>query len=572
MEKINKPWLKSYDEGVRDSINYFEGSFSKAVENIADKYPNVYAYRFMGKKVKYKDFKKEIYNASLALLKLGIRKGDKVTIAMPNCPMGIIVFYAVNKIGGIANMIHPLSSEGEYEFYLNFSKSVAILCLDQFYSKVKNIRPNLKYLKYVIVASIKDGLPSYMKLPYELTMGRKIAKIDKNEDIIKYCNFIKLAKKVGGAAFPDIQSDDVGAILYSGGTTGTTKGILLTNKNFNALSSQILEFVKSFKVGDTFLGVMPIFHGFGLGISIHTMLSQGGTVILVPRFTPKSYALLIKKHKPNFIAGVPSLYEAMLRIDNLDDIDLSCLKGIFSGGDSLSIELKKKLDKFLKDHNASVTVKEGYGMTECVTASCLTPFKLEKEGSIGIPLSDMIYRICKPGTDIELPFNEQGEICIAGPTVMKGYLDNEEETNQTLKKHKDGLTYVHSGDIGYMDEDGYIYFVQRLKRVIISNGYNIYPSQLENIIDKHPYVHMSCCIGVKDPIKMQKVKAFIMLKKDIKPNEEIKTDIMEYLKKNIAKYALPYDIEFKDILPTTLVGKVAYRKLEEEEEAKQNNK
>ena len=569
MDKIYKPWINAYDENCKDTISYFEGSYSAMVEDAASKYPNVIAYEFMGKKVKYKDFKKEIYQASLALTYLGIRQGDKVTIAMPNSPMGVIIFYALNKIGAIANMIHPLSSQGEYEFYLNFSKSVALLCLDQFYGKVKAIRNNCPNLKYVIVASIKDGLPSYMKIPYALTLGRKIQKIDKNENIIRYKDLISSSKKVGGMVFPKVSSDDVAAILYSGGTTGTTKGILLTNKNFNALSSQILEFVKSYRVGDVFLAVMPIFHGFGLGIAIHTMFSQGGHVVLVPRFTPDSYAKLIKKSHPNFIAGVPSLYEAMLRTDSMQKADLSSLKGIFSGGDSLSIELKKKLDKFLKEHNSKVTVKEGYGMTECVTASCITPTRLEKEGSIGIPLPDMIYRICKPGTDEELPFNVQGEICIAGPTVMKGYLDNEEETKQTLIKHRDGLTYIHSGDIGYMDEDGYIYFVQRLKRMIVSNGYNIYPSQLENIIDKNEYVHMSCVIGVKDPIKVQKVKAFIMLKKGIEPSEKIKKEIFEYLKKYIAKYSMPYDIEFRETLPTTLVGKVAYRKLEEEEEAKQ---
>lgn len=568
MSKIYKPWIKAYGDS-RDTLTYFEGSYCDMVEFIADKYPNVIAYEFMGKKVKYKDFKKEIYEAAYALANLGIKQGDKVTIAMPNCPMGIIVFYALNKIGAISNMIHPLSSQGEYEFYLNFSKSKALLCLDQFYGKVKAVRPNLKYLEYVIVSSIKDGLPSFMKLPYDLTLGRKIKKIDKSEDIIRYKDFIKGAKNVGGYIFPKLNSDDVGTILYSGGTTGTNKGILLTNKNFNALSQQIVEVVKDYEIGDVFLAVMPIFHGFGLGIAIHTMLSNGGTVVLVPRFTADSYAKLIKKTHPNFIAGVPSLYEAMLRTKSMQEADLSCLKGIFSGGDSLSVELKKKLDNFLSSHKSKVTVKEGYGMTECVTASCLTPMFKEKEGSIGIPLPDMIYKICKPGTDEELPFYEQGEICIAGPTVMKGYLDNEKETQETLKKHRDGLTYIHSGDIGYMDEEGYIYFVQRLKRMIISNGYNIYPSQIENIIDKNELVSMSCVIGVKDPIKMQKVKAFIMLKNGVEKSEKTKQEIMEYLRKYIAKYAMPYDIEFRDELPKTLVGKVAYRILEEEELAKE---
>lgn len=563
MNNIEKPWLKAYGD-ARENLPYFEGSFSEMVERAANRYPNIIAYEFMGKKVKYKIFKRQILETAYALINLGIKKGDRVTIAMPNSPQGIMMFYALNKIGAVANMIHPLSSEGEIEFYLNFSKSVGLLILDSFYGKIKNIRPRLKYLQYTIIASVRDGLPHWKKPLYDLTLGRKIKKIDSSEPVIFWKDFYKGKNNIGGYSFPKMDKDDVSAILYSGGTTGTNKGILLTNLNFNALSDQILEMNKSFKPGDVFLAVMPIFHGFGLGIAIHTMLSQGGTCALVPRFTAKSYSKLIKSSHPNFIAGVPSLFEAMMRTKYLQKANLSSLKGVYSGGDTLSIELKRRFDKFLHEHGCKINVREGYGTTECVTASCLTPVVKEKEGSIGVPLPDMVYRICKPGTDEILPTNQQGEICLAGPTVMKGYLDNQKETDETLKVHSDGLTYVHTGDIGYMDEDGYVYFVQRLKRMIITNGYNVYPSQIENIIDAHEAVQMSCVIGVKDPVKMQKVKAYIMLKNGYKPSEELKKDILTYLKKHVAKYAMPYDIEFKDELPKTLVGKVAYRILEEE--------
>lgn len=560
---INKPWLVAYGD-TKESLQYFDGSICKMVEHAASLYPNYYAYEFMGKKVKYKTFVEEIENAAKALIYLGVKPGDKVTIAMPNSPQGIILFYAINKIGAVANMIHPLSSEKEIEFYLNFSKSTALLILDSFYQKIQTIRPNLKYLKYTIVASIKDGLPSFKKPLYDLTLGRKIKPIDKNEPIVYWKDFYNNHKWIKGYSWPKIKSDEICAILYSGGTTGTNKGILLTNLNFNALSSQILEMNKSFVPGDVFLAVMPIFHGFGLGIAIHTMLSQGGMCALVPRFTAKSYSKLIKSSHPNFIAGVPSLFESMMRTKYLQKSNLSSLKGVYSGGDSLSIELKKRFDKFLHEHGCKINVREGYGTTECVTASCLTPVVKEKEGSIGVPLPDMVYKICKPETIDEVPYMEHGEICLAGPTVMKGYLDNEKETNDTLKVHEDGLTYVHTGDIGYMDEEGFIYFVQRLKRMIISNGYNIYPSQIENVIDAHEAVQMSCVIGVKDPIKMQKVKAYVMLKKGYEKSEQTKQDVFEYLKKNIAKYAMPYDIEFKDEFPKTLVGKIAYRELEKE--------
>ena len=316
------------------------------------------------------------------------------------------------------------------------------------------------------------------------------------------------------------------------------------------------------------LAIMPMFHGFGLGVSIHSMLVNGGRCVLVPRFTPQTYAELLRKHKPNFIAGVPTLYEALLRLDGLDDLDLSCLKGMFSGGDSLPVELKKRIDAFLKDHKATIEVREGYGTTECVTASCLTPSGLAREGSIGIPFPDTYYKIVMPGTEIEVPYGQEGEICLAGPTVMMEYVNHPQETADTLRKHADGLTWVHTGDLGVMDKDGYIYFRQRIKRMIVTSGYNVYPSQIEGILDKNECVHMSCVIGVKDPYKMQKVKAFIVLKPGYEPSDETREQIMDYCRKHIAKYALPYEIEFRDELPKTLVGKVAYRILEEEEAKK----
>jgi long-chain acyl-CoA synthetase len=363
---------------------------------------------------------------------------------------------------------------------------------------------------------------------------------------------------------PSIGSDPA-VILYSGGTTGTTKGIVLTNLNFNALGQQVIAANSMFQPGDKMLAAMPIFHGFGLGVCIHTMLSQGGRCILVPRFTPKTYAKDLVKHRCNFIAGVPTLYEALLRLPDMDGKDLSCLKGVFSGGDSLSIELKKKLDKFLAQHNASIQVREGYGTTETVTACCLTPSHIYKEGSIGLPFPDTYIKIVRPGTAEELPYGEEGEILLAGPTVMREYMHHPQETAETLRQHEDGLLWVYTGDLGIMDEEGFVYFKGRAKRMIVSSGYNIYPAQLENILDAHELVQMSCVIGVPDPYKIQKVKAFIKLKANVPASAETKETILEHCRKNIAKYAMPYDIEFREDLPKTLVGKVAYRVLEEEE-------
>ena len=561
------PWAANMGDTPMH-LEYFHGSLFEAVEEIAKKYPDNIAFDFMGRSTTYKSLVRQIEECAKALKTLGVREGDRVTVAMPNCPQAICVFYAINLIGGVANMIHPLSAENEIEFYLNESESITVITLDQFYSKFEAIRKNTKVVN-IVLASIRDALSTPVKAGYMITEGLKIERIPDDAPVIRWKQFLRLGRCCFWNYKVKRSPEDAAAILYSGGTTGTTKGIVLTNLNFNALAAQIVAMNPMFRPGDKMLAAMPLFHGFGLGVCIHSMLANGGRCILVPRFTAKSYARLIVKYRCNFIAGVPTLYEALLRLPSMKDEDLSCLKGVFSGGDSLSVELKKKFDKFLYDHHAIVQIREGYGTTECVTASCLTPTHIAKEGSIGLPFPDTYYKIVKPGTDIELPYGEEGEILLAGPTVMKEYLKHPEETAQTLRAHDDGLTWVYTGDLGTMDSDGFIYFRGRIKRMIVASGYNVYPGQIENIIDAHEKVHMSCVIGVPDPYRMHKVKAFVMLKEGVPANNETKQELLAYCRKNIAKYAMPYDIEFRESLPKTLVGKVAYRKLEEEEQAKQ---
>ena len=560
------PWVKNLGD-IPAHLDYFQGSMYDMLKSVADKYPNNIAMDFMGRSTTYRQLLEHVERCAKALKTIGIRENDCVTIAMPNCPQAIAMFYAINMVGGIANMVHPLSSEKEIEFYLNESNSVTVITLDQFYHKIEAIRNNTNIVN-VIIASIRDELSQPLKTGYMLTEGRKIRKIPDDAPVIRWQKFLNLSKSCFWRYKVERKPEDPAVILYSGGTTGTTKGIVLTNLNFNALSQQVIATNPMFRPGDRMLAAMPIFHGFGLGVCIHTMLTQGGRCVLVPRFTAKSYSKLITKYKCNFIAGVPTLYEALLRLPNMEKADLSSLKGVFSGGDSLTIELKKKFDKFLYDHKAVIQIREGYGTTECVTASCLTPPTMHREGSIGLPFPDTYYKIVTPGTDEELPYGEEGEILLAGPTVMKGYMSNPEETAKTLRKHADGLTWVYTGDLGSMDEQGFIYFKGRAKRMIISSGYNVYPGQLENILDAHEKVQMSCIIGVPDAYKMQKVKAFVMLKPGVPADNNTKQELLAYCRKHIAKYAMPYDIEFRDELPKTLVGKVAYRVLEDEEKAK----
>ena len=564
------PWTAYYGK-TPASLNYPHVTMYEMLAATAKKHPDSTAYVFMGKETSYASFMKRIEAAAKGLYHMGIRKGDRVTICMANTPQALDCFYALNRIGAIPNMIHPLSAAKEIAFYLNVSKSKAILTLDQFFYKVAEILPELENPTRILIARIVEELPFPLSTLYPMTKGaRAVKKLPKSGYTLWY-DMVKAGKNEVLPAHEG-KFDECGAILYSGGTTGTTKGIMLSNLNFNALG---LQTIAASGYGDIagmkMLSVMPVFHGFGLGIGIHTALIGGATCILVPQFSVQTYADVLIKQKPNLIPGVPTLFEALLRADKLEGVDLSFLKGIFSGGDSLSPELKKKVDAFLKLHNCSEQIREGYGTTECVTASCLTPKDYARSGSIGVPFPDTFYKIVKPGTTEEVSANTEGEICVSGPTVMMGYMDNPEETANTLRRHYDGRIWLHTGDLGHMDQDGFVYFRQRIKRMLISSGYNVYPSQLENIIDSHEKVLLSCVIGVKDDYRGQKIKAFVVPMPGIAPTEELKQELLTYCSQHVAKYAMPRELEFRTELPKTLVGKVAYRVLEEEENAKVNS-
>ena len=558
------PWRKYYGT-TPISLDYPNLTMYQLLQQTARQYPESIAYDFKGKKTSYREFLARIDAAARGLTAMGIQKGDKVTICMPNSPQALDCFYALNRIGAIANMIHPLSAAGEIAFYLNFSKSKAILTLDQFYNKVASVLPDVQHECTVLVAKIADELPFPLNVLFPMTKAGKHP--------LPRTGY-RLWKQVtaGGSQVQlpadDGKADDCGVILYSGGTTGTSKGIMLSNRNFNALGLQTIAASGFGSVaGMKMLSVMPVFHGFGLGIGIHSALIGGATCILVPQFSVNEYADILLKQKPNIIPGVPTLFEALLRAPALENADLSFLKGIFSGGDSLSPELKKKVDAFLKAHGCSEQIREGYGTTECVTASCLTPKDYARSGSIGVPFPDVFYKVVTPGTTEEVEANIEGEICISGPTVMLGYMDNPQETASTLRPHGDGRIWLHTGDLGYMDQDGFLYFKLRIKRMLVTSGYNVYPSQLENIIDGHEKVLLSCVIGVKDAYRGQKVKAYVVPMPGVEPTEALRQELLEYCSAHIAKYAMPREIEFRTELPKTLVGKVAYRVLEEEANA-----
>ncbi len=560
---VNTPWVNFYGD-IPATLTYDSGTMYDAVLAVAEAHPTLTAFHFMGKRTTYAAMMTAVNAVADSLYALGVRTGDSVTIALPNCPQAIYLFYAVNLIGGLANMVHPLASESEIAAAVKKTDSNMLVTLDAFYQKANAVRQQTT-LSTLVIASVKDELPPLKRVGFQLTTLGKIPAVPVSNTVLLWRTFLKKGFNVCRPAVRQ-NADDASVILYSGGTTGASKGVVLTNRNFNALTKQIVAANPMFQVGDIMLAAMPIFHGFGLGVCVHSMLASGGTCVLMPRFTPETYAKMLVQYRCQYIAGVPTLFESLMSLSSVRRADFSSLKGVFSGGDTMTAELKSRLDTFLKDHGATVPVREGYGATETVTACCLMPPHISQKGSIGIPLPDVMMKIVKPNSDTEQPYGEEGEIVIAGPTVMKEYWRCPEETAQTIRTHRDNRRWVHTGDLGVMDERGFFYFKGRIKRMIVSSGYNIYPAQLENVLDAHEYVQMSCVIGVPDSRKMQAVKAFVVLKPHIPPNDDTKQAILDYCRRHIAAYALPKNMTFVDDLPKTLVGKIDYRRLEEAEQ------
>ena len=562
-----RPWIKYYSSPSAADLEYPDGTMYDVFRDAALRNPDAPAINYMTSRMTFQTLHREVLRCAAALKELGAGRGDRITVCLPNIPQAVIIFYAILYIGAEANMIHPLSSGNEIEFYMNESKSKILFMFDAFFGKTEGIR--CPYLQKTVFAGAADLLPFYLRAGFRLTQGRKIKKPQETASVCSWKTFLgkyKNAELRDDFGASDLKCTDTAVILYSGGTSGVQKGILLSHLNFNALAEQTAaNGTESILPGDTMLAVLPMFHGFGLGVCIHTAIAKGVTVILVPRFDADSFAELLRKKKPSFIAGVPTLYEALLRNDRLRGVDFSGIKGVFSGGDTLPPDVKLRFDAALKERGASVTLREGFGLTECVTASALTPASEYRRGSVGIPYSDTFYMIAEPGKTTELAPGTDGEICISGPTVMNGYLDNPEETARALRIHEDGRLWLHTGDLGSMDEDGFIYFKSRIKRMVKCSGYSVYPSQVEEIINSHEAVAISCVIGVPDDYKMNRLKAFIVLKDGIAETQAVKDSIRRHCMERIARYAVPKDFVFRKSLPLTKVGKVAYTVLEQEE-------
>lgn len=553
------PWTKFYG-AIREKLDYPGTSISGAVFSVAEKYPDSTALIYMGRRISFKVLSQRIIDFSRTFSFLNVAKGERVAVCLPNIPEAVYSLYGLNRIGAVASFLHPLSAPAELDYYIEELGARYIVTLDSLYKKFSLQTRERKDITFLVVTA-GDSLPFIKRGTYRFkNLNNSDTKIY-SDNVLKFSKLEKEASKAEDLC-DGLSCEDTAVVLFSGGTTGVPKGVMLSNFSLNAMAMQTAEMSGFDICGKSMLAAMPMFHGFGLAVCVHTPLISGANCILVPRFTVNEYAKLIKKYRPNFIAGVPTLFEALTMNTYLDNVRLDCLLGVFSGGDNLPVALKKKFDGYLKGHGADVKIREGYGCTECVTACCLTPVDFEKEGSIGIPFPDMRFKICSVNTTEEVPFGTDGEICISGPTLMKGYLNHQAESEDALRVHADGRVWLHTGDIGMMDEDGFVYFRHRIKRVIVTSGYNVYPSQIEKVLELHPFVKQSCVVGVSDPYRMKRIKAYVVTKDDAFDEEKLRGELFEHLKLNVARYAMPKEIEFLRSLPRTKVGKVDYAALE----------
>ena len=558
----DKPWLDYYSRKEK-SIKFTNKSIYDYMIDEVGNDKDFICLNYFDNRISYNDFFENINMCSRALREFGVKEGDIVTICMPNMPEAIYTFYACNKIGAIADIIHPLSSPEQVKFYLKETKSRYLFLVDFNYEKLKDVITNTLIYKTILI-SPKESMPLGLKIGYTLTRSIKTKKPRLNDSTyMSWKEFIKHGVSNLREYHAKVNPKDLALILHSGGTTGTPKGIMISNYSFNAMAQQSGVNVINVRPKDKIVTILPIFHGFGLGICVHTPICLKVETILMPEYDSNRFYKIWKYNKPHVILGVPTLWEGMLNNKKFNNIDMSQLKYIISGGDFLSIQSETKINNFLHEHGAKVNILKGYGMTESVAATCYTFPGTNEPGSVGIPMVGNTYKICDPKTNEELPLGNEGEICVNGPTLMIGYLNNKKETDNILKKHKDGKTWLHTGDLGYISPNGIVYYTGRIKRMIVVSGFNVYPNIIEKVISKHKDVKKVCVVGIPHPYKVHVPKAFVVLKE--KTNHlKAKKEIKELCKKELDFHSIPKEIEFRKDLPKTLYNKIDYKALEKE--------
>ena len=550
----------NYIDKLPKDIEYFDGGLYDAIYDASCKWPHNTAIRYFDTEISYKDMIKKINKVAAALKAIGAEKGEYITVCMPNTPEAIYMFYAINEIGAVANMVHPLSSEKEIEDYLNQAHSKIMLCIDISYPRVENIIKNTD-VEQLIVVSPSRSMDLIVRVLYKLTKGRK-NHIKKSQRVITWDRFLLKANRYIGNPHTRVNSGDEAVIMYSGGTTGKPKGIILTNLNFNAQALGAKYLVPElFKPEYSFMAFLPNFHAFGLGCCIHMPLYFGATTVLIPQFNAKKFKTYIKKYKIDILVGVPTAFEYLTRI-KFGPKELKNVKYAVSGGDIISMSSKQTINDFLKNHGSRAILENGYGLTEASGGFIFSPRSVAKDpDGIGYPIPDNDVIIMDLKTGKEAKTGEDGEIIVRGLSVMKGYLNKPKETKEAFV-NVSGKKYLRTGDIGYVDENGLFHFRSRLKRMIISNGYNIYPANIEDVTLKCKSITSCAVVGREDKLRGEKVVVFVVPEKDAH-ERTIKKELNTIYKKYLAKYEIPREIRFIDELPKTKLAKVDFKALEE---------
>jgi len=551
-----RPWLDSYDPGVPHTLDYPELDIYAYVSAAADKQPEKTAAVFMGKELSFGEIFAQAERLAGALHAKGVQKGDRVVLLLPNCPQFIISYYAILRLGATVVLANPLNVERELLFKFQDSGAKALIVLDLLSQRVNNIKAEIN-LDLIVYTSLADYLPFPLNLLYPIkrSLDKKMPKVDIRRDP-NTVMFKELLAQGGQAPRVEIDPAAMAALIYSGGTTGVSKGIMLSHKALVANAAQVASWGEVIP-GDKLLAVLPLFHGFGMSVCMNTPLSTGGTIVLLPRFDARELVKTVAKYKPTLFAGVPTMFIAIKELPDIDKYDLTSLRGIFVGAAPMPMAV---MEEFQRRTGAELI--EGYGLTEAVTAISCNPFQgAKKPGTIGIPFPDVEWRIMDLAEGKqEMPIGEAGEIVIRCPELMSGYLNQPEMTAATLR---DG--WLYTGDIGVMDGDGFVTIVDRKKDLVIVSGFNVFPSEIDEVLHQHTQVAEAVAVGLPHPTKGEYIKAYVVPKagQQIAPQE-----VIEFCRKNLSAYMVPREVEVRSDLPKSMIGKVLRRSLREEEEKK----
>ena len=568
---IDKPWQKYYSkEAITASIpelTAYQYMVSQNEDNLSTK-----AIMYYGKKISYKNYIDMIDETARRLYNLGVTEGEVVTVMSVANPELEVLFYALNKLGAVINLIDVRSDYKQIKKYLMEVKSSTVVVMDNFLPEfdkcmededIDNIVENVITLSpYNSVLFPFNVLAEKKSRKEDSNLYSKIDEIKKKNKYMTW-NDLMSVHKYRYPRYPRYKKNMVAALVHTGGTTGVPKTVKLSNENFNAMAIQYKSLNANYNKGDTFLnGIVP-FVAYGIVVTIHMPMCLGMTNIIAPILSPKEFTEFMIKYKPNHTITVPTYVEHFVHDRKADSMNWKCLKNLGIGGDYFPEQSEIYVNEFLKNHGSSSIAEKGYGMTENSSTAGVCLVGVNKINSLGIPLPLNTYGIFERGTDKELKYGEEGEICITGPTEMLGYLDNEEEEGKVIKIHSDGKKWIHSEDVGIIDADGFLFFKGRYKRLIPHGGFKLYPSYIEGIIMKHPDIDNCCVISIPDKVYGASPEAHVVIKKDsVSELKKLKEELIKLCQDKLPSYSQPEDFIFEEDLPLTSVGKVDYKKVE----------